>query len=99
MNRKGRERKGKNYSDIFLEREREKKRKTLVQGQEIFLYSVRYRLALVSILPHIQLVTADLCPLIKQPERAADYSLPCSSEVKNYGAIFPFFHTFQWRGP
>jgi hypothetical protein len=37
--------------------------------------------------------------LVKQPERAADYSPPCSAEVKNYGAIFPFFHASQWRGP
>jgi hypothetical protein len=62
------------------------------QGQEIFLFSTVFRLALEPTQPPIQWVLGTLSLGVKWQGHEADHSFPSIAEVKNDGAIFPFLN-------
>jgi hypothetical protein len=66
------------------------------QWQKIFLYSSASRSALRATQPRIQCVTGALSPGVKRSGSEADHPTPSSVEIKNSGAIPPFFHTSSW---
>jgi hypothetical protein len=67
------------------------------QGQEIFLYSTAFRLALGSIQPPIQYVPGTVYLGVKCPVREADYSPPSGANVKNGGAVSTLSCMSSWH--
>jgi hypothetical protein len=63
------------------------------QGQEIYLYSVLSRLALVPTQSSVQWISGALSPRLKWLGHETDHSPAYSAEVKNGGATPPLTYT------
>jgi hypothetical protein len=67
------------------------------RGQEIFLYSTKFRPALGATQSPVQWVQGALSLDVKRPRREADHLPTSSPEVENAWDIPPFPHTSSWR--
>jgi hypothetical protein len=64
--------------------------------QEISLFSIKSRLALIPTQPPTQLVPEVVSSGVKRPGRESDHSHPSSVDVENSGVILPVPHTSSW---
>jgi hypothetical protein len=67
------------------------------QGQEIFLYSIEFTLALRPFQPPKHQVLQALSAWVTQPGCEAEHSTPSSGEVKYGGAVRPLLYLFSWH--
>jgi hypothetical protein len=67
------------------------------QGQEVFLFSITFKLAMGPTQPTIQWVSGAL-PGVKQQGCEGDHSPVSVAKIKNDGAIPPLPDTSSWHG-